>query len=491
MLSLLLALTLSQGGPNLAGPATAVLGGKLADGKVCGSAAQCVSGFCSDSVCCATACSGACDACSVSAGASVDGTCANVTGAGSPTCSPYVCSGAAAGCPSSCSAHATCATGSACVNSACGTYVFSYSTLNPSTECAATNPTSREGVSISNGRGQAATCTKADGTLVSVPSSKARINNNGILVETNRANSVIRTRKLDTGWTASSVTVTANSAADPFGTTTAEQLNPTGGAASVIYSTTFTGAGTSPVMSYYAKTHDGTGTQDVKVQLYDTIATTGRGNCTASVAGTWTRYTCAASSAVSANASRIEFYPDIAATDTEDIDITAVQVESTSTASAFSSYIETDATSESRDPDYVTVTMPSDISATGCAAATFKFPAEVGNANYGLTYGDSGGANWLAVMNFSYTNVVFRDGTTTLTSTIADVRGRTFDVLMKWGAGTFSITADGVTASGSFDGSLNSFTTLGIGAYTDGVVGTASLIEIDNIRLNNTKEGCN
>lgn len=45
-------------------------------GAPCGAATECTSSFCADGVCCNTACGGACDACSVAAGALVNGTCA-------------------------------------------------------------------------------------------------------------------------------------------------------------------------------------------------------------------------------------------------------------------------------------------------------------------------------------------------------------------------------------------------------------------------------
>lgn len=53
-------------------------------GASCTSAAQCASNFCVDGVCCNSACNaGVCDACSVAAGATQDGTCGLLTG---PTC---------------------------------------------------------------------------------------------------------------------------------------------------------------------------------------------------------------------------------------------------------------------------------------------------------------------------------------------------------------------------------------------------------------------
>ncbi|MBK9265466.1 MAG: hypothetical protein IPM54_37480 [Polyangiaceae bacterium] len=49
-------------------------------GKKCGVGTQCLSGFCFDQVCCDAECGGDCQACSVTAGATADGTCSPLTG---------------------------------------------------------------------------------------------------------------------------------------------------------------------------------------------------------------------------------------------------------------------------------------------------------------------------------------------------------------------------------------------------------------------------
>lgn len=75
--------TLLPNGKVLVVDATAELYTYGANGHFCTNAAQCQSGFCVDGVCCNTACNGGgCDACSVSAGAVVDGTCAPLNGNG-------------------------------------------------------------------------------------------------------------------------------------------------------------------------------------------------------------------------------------------------------------------------------------------------------------------------------------------------------------------------------------------------------------------------
>ena len=74
---------------------------RKADGQVCTTANQCLSGFCADGVCCNTACSGACDACNINAGTC---TARSAGSDGAPSCNGYVCDGQNVTCPSTCPA---------------------------------------------------------------------------------------------------------------------------------------------------------------------------------------------------------------------------------------------------------------------------------------------------------------------------------------------------------------------------------------------------
>jgi hypothetical protein len=87
----------------------------------CKAPGECASGFCADGVCCDAACDGACDACSVAAGGSVDGTCSpRARGEdGVPSCGAARCDGAAGVCPATCSGDGECAPGARCVGGAC------------------------------------------------------------------------------------------------------------------------------------------------------------------------------------------------------------------------------------------------------------------------------------------------------------------------------------------------------------------------------------
>lgn len=78
---------------------------------------------CADGVCCTSTCVGACEACSVAAGGTKDGTCTTFAlgTPGTPACAGFVCSGTSGSCPTSCNDDTTCPPGKYC--SAAGTCV--------------------------------------------------------------------------------------------------------------------------------------------------------------------------------------------------------------------------------------------------------------------------------------------------------------------------------------------------------------------------------
>lgn len=87
----------------------------LANGDPCSTATECASGSCSDGRCCDATCDGPCDACSIAAGASLDGKCAILPPGtqGSPLCAPLTCNGSSANC-SACTTDAQCPTNDFC-----------------------------------------------------------------------------------------------------------------------------------------------------------------------------------------------------------------------------------------------------------------------------------------------------------------------------------------------------------------------------------------
>jgi hypothetical protein len=91
-------------------------GGSLSsNGSPCTNANQCSSGFCSQNVCCSTACTGACVACNLSPA----GTCkAQPAGTPAPACSPYECADGGI-CAASCTSDASCTTNYYCAGGSC------------------------------------------------------------------------------------------------------------------------------------------------------------------------------------------------------------------------------------------------------------------------------------------------------------------------------------------------------------------------------------
>lgn len=90
-------------------------------GDACVNSNQCQSGNCSDDVCCDAACAGGCDACSVAAGSSADGSCEVLPlgDAGNPSCAPYLCDGTDALCPTTCADNNDCITNVSCSDNLC------------------------------------------------------------------------------------------------------------------------------------------------------------------------------------------------------------------------------------------------------------------------------------------------------------------------------------------------------------------------------------
>jgi hypothetical protein len=87
---------------------------KKAQGSACTQGKECQNGNCADNYCCESACAGPCDVCNAT-----PGKCTLATGAGTPTCEPYVCKGATAMCPTTCKDNTDCSASSFCQNGKC------------------------------------------------------------------------------------------------------------------------------------------------------------------------------------------------------------------------------------------------------------------------------------------------------------------------------------------------------------------------------------
>jgi MYXO-CTERM domain-containing protein len=141
--------------------------GLLAAGVACAASEECLSGFCVDGVCCSTACTAPCQACSTGKTGAANGTCANVTVGTDPdndcTAQP----------PSSCGTDGMCdgagacrkyVSGTVCAPTSCGNGTLTAPTCNGSGTCQP-NPTSCGLYACANTTMCATTCTNDAGCI--------------------------------------------------------------------------------------------------------------------------------------------------------------------------------------------------------------------------------------------------------------------------------------------------------------------------------------
>ncbi len=105
----------SDCGPGFFCSGTTCIAG-AANGAACTIPQGCSSNNCTDGFCCDLPCSGACEVCAMSLGASANGTCTHFAlgTAGSPSCAPYQCNGVLGSCPNPCVTDADCTAGYYC-----------------------------------------------------------------------------------------------------------------------------------------------------------------------------------------------------------------------------------------------------------------------------------------------------------------------------------------------------------------------------------------
>lgn len=355
---------------------------------------------------------------------------------------------------------------------------------NPGTECSGSAVTTDQGGSLTFTRALAAYCRRAaDGVYVAVSSNQPRVSNNGLLIEGARTNLVIRNTALDNAaWTATNTTVTANLGLDPTGALTAENLSSTS-SGGFLASTAFVPGNTTMTVSMWVA--DAADSGDFDVVVRDTSAGADKTTCDydPTLYQSLTRITCASTGLTSANNHVIRIYPG-GTGGVGEFYVWGVQAEGPLSTLATSN-IDTAAASVNRPNDVATFANSIDISTRGCLKATVTFPTTGINTS-GATILGNGTERMLGYT--SATAMSVNDGTNTVTANVSDVQGRTIDILTKWSGATMTIIADGVTASGSFDGSFSSTATMRIGSLS---AGSYSYAEIKNIKVGQHPESCN
>jgi hypothetical protein len=362
---------------------------------------------------------------------------------------------------------------------------FTAFSSNPATECAGSNVASDDGSATAITHTNATVtryCTKSDGTLVAMTANQPRLTNAGLLVEGGRTNIQVRSSEFNQ-WTCTNVTTpTANTHADPVGTTTAEILTTTSSGGFCNGPSDFTPSQTTGAFSLYVRT--ASGTQNFSIVARDNFASADRTTtCSITQATTtWQLTKCHVTGMTSANVHHIRVYPGTAA-GSGSLVVWGAQFEVPSVGAAFvTSPIPSTNTSLARSNDAFSWTNPTDISTQGCLAATVTF-----NTATGGTFLSNGTEKMMG--SGSATTITANDGTNTVTATVSDVTNRTIDIKVKWSGSTMTVVADGVTASGTFDGAFSSTATMHVGRQTT-ASGYANA-HIKQIKVGSDPEACN
>lgn len=351
---------------------------------------------------------------------------------------------------------------------------FTAFTTVPATECSGAAVTSVEGTSISfTNAATTRYCEKSDGTLVAMTANQPRVTNDGLLIEGSRTNLVIRSTALDNAaWTASGVTVSANTAVAPDGTTTAEELTDVSGSnTGTLTSTAFVPGQSTLTASIF----NGSG-NPFTLAIRDTTAGATRATCSLNQSA-FSRDFCNATGLTGANNHVLILTPDPTGLGTP-MNFWGAMAEAP-LANDATSFIPTVATSVLRNNDTATWSNSTDISTRGCLAATVKF-GQAGQLTGTILA--NGTEKMMGVG--SATTITANDGTNTVTATVASLVGRTVSIIVSWSGSTLTVrdVTDSVTASGSFDGSFSSTATMRIGA-------TSAASSYANAYISNIKAG--
>lgn len=372
---------------------------------------------------------------------------------------------------------------------------YSATTTNPF----AVSALKLDGNSVIWRRASSATCTKNNGTLVTLGANQPRCNALGCLPESGTTNVSLASQDItaaawnvSSGGSSTAPTRTADTSVAPDGTTTADRVQTsvvTGGAdQSVIFSTTpFTATAAPWTFSCWIKGTSASGS--IPMQFARNTFAASAGQTLMNYTTSWQRFsttgtlTAALWVGVIGYAANGTVYAT-GAGPVRDFQIWGCQIE---TGSVATSYIATGATAVARGPDFPSVLTPALVSdRVGCVSVTSTpyLSSLLG------TFIIGGAGTGALVFLGSSTQLGAYDGTNALASNITSALGRSVTARAGWSA-TSSLMelgeAGAAMATSAYDGSiLTSF--LYLGARSDNTLQLPGYV--GNLRLGNSSQGC-
>lgn len=328
---------------------------------------------------------------------------------------------------------------------------FPASGAGTTTACSTTAPTGARGEALTFTRTGNATCTKtatgglatsgiADGDLVVLSGNQPRVEYDsngvlGLLVESARTNVFLQSGDIANAVNTDVATPTlTGSQTDPFGTSTAVQMDDNNAAAYEGRTQTVTvSAGAAYIMSCFVK--GGTSTL-ARLSLDGTAC-----NVSGLSTTTWTRATCADASS-SGVAIAAQVLVGNATTDTGTIIVGGCQVEAGAYAT---SYIPTGAGTAARNAETASFTLASSVGPTMCLAASVQWPsADVGAVNF-ASFGIAG-TNF-TLYRTNNTSAGYQINATTTAPAVSAIGTTTHRSLLYDNAGTRAAFWDGTSVS--------------------------------------------
>jgi hypothetical protein len=323
-----------------------------------------------------------------------------------------------------------------------------------------------------------------------------RVNSDGLLVEGERVNQMLRTEDMTNGsWTkAGGAVITGDTHASPWGTTVMD--TETGG---VTYESLTFSSRTGPfTLSAFGRAVSGTHAAGLDLYIsagsisgcvcrsFDGTACTLTllaGDCI----GDWTFTTTARRLEISTSSAAATAL--LAVLDSGPVGgpggaahvWTGAQVESP--AAFASSYIPTTGTTASRSADDVHYAPSRSLDTAGCVRATVKFPPVVAVGMRVL----GGTTDTAPIYVASATELAISDGTNTATIDVGALAGASMTIRAGWGGSALVIETATDVATGTFDGNMSMGT-----IYLGSQEGTSNFLYgyLKDIRFGTTSAGC-
>lgn len=313
-----------------------------------------------------------------------------------------------------------------------------------------------------------------------IPTNRPCIRGGGIENEGASTNLAIRSAEFDhAAWTATNVTVTANTTAAPDGTTTADTLQSTS-AGGFVESTAAAIVGTNGAASLWVRTVSGT--QAMAIRLRDTTA--GADRCTGTLTATTTYQVvaCVSSGVTTTNSHSLRIYPG----GTGGTGTIVGWVGQQEALDKVTSPIVTAGTSVTRAGETALFVRPTKVTDTqGCVGATFKAVYITGSASARIV--DFSAGNPLTL--FTSIQLAGDDAAVNAFAAASDMTNRSTRGTYEWSGALQQMTADGTAgATAVYDGTVVS-TNLSIGSEESN--GSAALFGwVKDIRIGTKPGAC-